>query len=46
MHTFPLLVLTVQNGKSDKVDYGSLGNMAIFLAVLSMILTSLEVCIL
>ena len=46
VHTFPLLVLIMQNGESEKVDFGLLGNFTIFLAILSMSLTALEVCIL
>ena len=46
MHILPLLVLVLQNSKSDKVGYGNLGLITIILAGFSTFLTALEVCIL
>jgi len=46
VHTFPLLVLTMQNSNAEEIGYGSLARGAVAFSIISIVLTSFEVCLL
>jgi hypothetical protein len=46
IHTFPLLVLTMQNAGSPEIGYNSMGVAACFFPICSLLLTATEVCVL